>query len=222
MSSVISIAASCDHQHFLQVNAAINSHRVDTPGLDARANRRARFALLLASFCTWKEGSSQVEHDRVAASASCSFVDVPMSIETQYRQTIQINHISPTKLPCPYSPVNFGESVSASRSPSPASDQMFDYRESPLPVPLMKEGKGDRVCGTLDNLRHMVSIQSKDRSRSRGRSRSAEASPSDTCTSVDSTISHPPPQPYKLVPWQNPVWKLPPTQVETVHFACLC
>jgi len=32
-----------------QVNAAISAHRIDTPGMEARANRHSRFALAMVS-----------------------------------------------------------------------------------------------------------------------------------------------------------------------------
>lgn len=224
-----------------------------------------------ASVCTWKEWtaaalSSKLSRQQTPTNETISFVEVPPQsmpergiIEPWNHQTIKIHQISPTRLPCPYSPINFGDDTpklmgkyngfsasSASPSSSPgAPDNILDFHASSastLQKPELAEcgtgqNFGDRTeidgqlqySNSLDNLRQMVATnQSKEKSRSRSRGEGHSTSPGDaTSISIDSAISHPPPLPMRILPWQSPLWVQQPAALrqaarESVHFAALC
>ena len=177
------------------------------------------------------------------------------SIEPRSHGAINIHEISPTPTPCPYSPINFGDLSSAVvPSPSPsATDGDFDFRGTSPPAGYRTEVVPHRIectgCGggqvldekpcevdenlrcsnSLDNLRQIIANQCRERSRSRSSGvESRGSSPADTTSlSVDSVISHPPPQPLRILPWQSPMWVQQPTVLlhaarESAHFAALC
>lgn len=227
---------------------------------------------LQASVCTWKEwtaaalSSSKLSRQQTPTNDPSLFVEVPPQsvpergiIEPWNHQTIKVYQISPTHLPCPYSPINFGDetpkqlgkdngfstsSVSPSSSTGPP-DNILDFHASSSST-LHKTERAERGIGrsfgdrpeidghlqcsnSLDNLRQMVATnQSREKSRSRSRGEGHSASPGDaTSISIDSAISHPPPQPMRILPWQSPLWVQQPAAqrqaaCESVHFAALC
>lgn len=173
------------------------------------------------------------------------------SIDSWSHGAINVHQISPTPKPCPYSPINCGDLSSAvvpSPSPSATGGDLEFCGISPpvcvVPRRIECTGSGGgmvlgerpgavdenlRCSNSLDNLRQMIANQCRERSRSRSRGvESRGSSPADTTSlSVDSAISHPPPQPLKILPWQSPMWvQQPPVLLhaarESVHFAALC